>query len=60
MIPETHPRFKITGLKISSVIRLDKVATITKDLILGEIGEIPNIFKKEINEKFIQTYIFSV
>ncbi|MFQ5820100.1 MAG: type II toxin-antitoxin system PemK/MazF family toxin [Candidatus Heimdallarchaeota archaeon] len=60
MIPETHPGFKITGLKTSSVIRLDKVATITKDLILGEIGEIPNIFKKEINEKFIQTYIFPV
>jgi mRNA interferase MazF len=34
------PSFISTGLKVSSVIKFDKIATISKDLIEGEIGEI--------------------
>ncbi|MDI6905812.1 MAG: type II toxin-antitoxin system PemK/MazF family toxin [Candidatus Bathyarchaeia archaeon] len=51
VIDETHSEFKVTGLKVASVIRLDKVATISKELILGEIGEIGIKLKKEINKK---------
>jgi len=58
LIDETHPEFKLTGLKRSSVIRLDKVATISKDLILGEIGEIRDKLKKETNTKISKTYKF--
>lgn len=57
-INETHPEFKLTGLKTSSVIRLDKVATISKDLILGEIGEIGDKLKKETNTKLSKAYKF--
>jgi len=57
-VNETHPEFKMTGLKTSSVIRLDKIATISKDLILGEIGEIGDKLKKEINKKLSKTYKF--
>lgn len=60
VVNETHPEFKLTGLKISSVIRLDKVATVTKDLILGEIGEIGSNLKREINTKLIQAYSFPI
>ncbi len=31
--------FKKTGLKVDSVIKLDKIATVLKDLIVGELGE---------------------
>jgi mRNA interferase MazF len=55
-VDEKHPEFKQTGLKISSVIKLDKVATISKELILGEIGEIGVKLKKEINQKIIEVY----
>lgn len=55
-IHETHPEFRLSGLKTSSVIRLDKIATISKELILGEIGEIGNQLKKEINKKLYNTY----
>jgi len=58
MINETHPEFKLTGLKRSSVIRLDKVATISKDLILGEIGEIGDKLKNETNTKLFKAYKF--
>ena len=57
VIDESHLEFQLTGLKTSSVIKLDKVATITKDLIIGEIGEIQNNHKKKIKEKHIQAYV---
>ncbi|MCS7138966.1 MAG: type II toxin-antitoxin system PemK/MazF family toxin [Crenarchaeota archaeon] len=56
LIKETHPDFKITGLKTSSVIKLDKIATLLKSMIIGEIGEIGPQIKKEINEKIIKAY----
>lgn len=40
--------FKKTGLKVDSVIKLDKIATVHKDLILGEIGEIDATLRKEV------------
>ena len=55
VVNKTHPEFKLTGLKSPSVIRLDKVATISKDLILGEIGD---KLKKETNTKLSKTYKF--
>lgn len=59
IVDETHPDFKLTGLKVASVIRLDKVATISKELILGEIGEIGVKLKKEINRTISEAYRFS-
>ncbi len=36
-----------TGLKIPSVVRLDKIATIEKKVVLGELGKVENNFFKE-------------
>jgi mRNA interferase MazF len=58
IIVEAHPEFKQTGLKLDSVIKLDKVATISKDLILGEIGEIGVKLKEEVNRKILKVYGF--
>jgi len=44
--------FKKSGLKVDSVIKLDKIATVLKDLIIGEIGEIDDTIKKEVRQKF--------
>ncbi len=51
VIRRDHPEFKSTGLKIDSIIRLEKTATIIKELIVGEIGEIGPILREEINRK---------
>jgi len=40
LVSMDHPSFLSTGLKVTSVIKFDKIATISKDLIEGEIGEI--------------------
>ena len=51
LITKNHSGFKTAGLKVDSVIRLDKIATVLKDLILGEIGEINKELRKEVNLK---------
>jgi mRNA interferase MazF len=55
-INEKNAEFKQTGLKLTSIIKLDKVATISKDLIIGEIGEIGPKLKKEVNRKITEIY----
>lgn len=47
IIPADHPEYPQTGLKVPSVVKFDKVATVEKGLIEGEIGEISTILKKE-------------
>ena len=56
VITSQHPSFKRTGLKVSSVIKLDKIATMLKDLIAGELGEIDENLKREINEKLAKIF----
>ena len=57
LFKENHSEFKQTGLKVASVVRLDKLATLSKELILGEIGEVGPKLKREINEKISKTFI---
>lgn len=47
VITGDHPDFPGTGLKVPPVIRFDKVATLSRDLIEREIGEIPPTLAKE-------------
>jgi len=47
----------MTGLKVGSSIYLDKIATIDKKLIIGEIGQISKDTKREINKKIKKLYI---
>jgi mRNA interferase MazF len=51
-----HVEFGLTGLKVGSVVRLDKVATVLKELVVGEIGEVGEVLKAEINEKLAEVY----
>ena len=59
VITKNHPEFPLTGLKVDSVIKLDKVATLSKSLIIGELGEIgPNI-KDEVNKKLRKIFLIT-
>ena len=51
VVPQNHPEFPMTGLKVDSVVKLDKIATLSKNLIIGEIGEAGKAIREEINEK---------
>jgi mRNA interferase MazF len=49
LVSMDHPAFHSTGLKVASVIKFDKIATVSKDLIEGEIGEITRDLADECN-----------
>lgn len=55
-LDKNHKSFSTTGLKISSTIYLDKIATIDKKLIIGELGQISNDIKLEVNKKIKKLY----
>jgi len=44
--------FAQTGLKVDSIFRFDKLATINKSLILGEIGEVSVEKLKQMQKSF--------
>ena len=51
LITKKHSAFKNAGLKVASVVKLDKIATVLEDLIVGEIGELNQELRKEVNQK---------
>jgi mRNA interferase MazF len=56
LINKSQNEFNQTGLKVDSILKLDKIATLNKKLILGKIGEIGPKLKKEINYKIIEIF----
>lgn len=56
LIPQDHREFGLTGLKTASIVRLDKVATVSRSIILGEIGEIGESLRKEVNRVLREMY----
>lgn len=43
--------FKKSGLKVDSLIKLDKIATVLKDLVVGELGELDEQSRREVNRR---------
>ena len=56
LVNKKHSEFELTGLKVDSAIYLDKLATIKKELILGELGELGSLLRKEVNERFKEIF----
>ncbi len=47
---------EINGLKKDSVIKISKVATLDKKIILGEIGEVDDNLKKKIDNNLKKVF----
>jgi mRNA interferase MazF len=56
MVATSHAGFLKSGLKVDSVIRLDKIATVLKDLMVGELGELDDNLKAEVNAKLVALF----
>ena len=56
LITTENPDFKKTGLKVESVIKIDKVATVLKDLIVGELGEVDNGLRETVNRNLKEIF----
>lgn len=46
--------FDRSGLKVDSLIKLDKIATVLKDLVVGELGELDQRIREEVNRKLLR------
>ena len=53
-VRKEHKEFMQTGLKVDSFIKIGKIATLSKKLIVGELGQIGPELKEEINNKIIK------
>ena len=51
LISRAHPDFVETGLKRDSIIKLDKLATISRKIVLGRLGDLSVDLLEEVNEK---------
>lgn len=51
LINKSCSGFPKSGLKVDSVIRLDKIATVLKELIIGELGELDDELRQEVKKK---------
>ena len=49
---------KSTGLKIRSSVRLDKIATLEKKIVLGELGRVDRSLLQKHGKKFHQVFGF--
>jgi mRNA interferase MazF len=49
VIPITHADFKKTGLKKHSTVRCDKLATLDKAIVLGEIGALSSSLSRNMD-----------
>jgi mRNA interferase MazF len=47
-----------SGLKKASEIRLDKIATLNKNIILGELGNLPSQFLEKHKQQFYSVFGF--
>jgi mRNA interferase MazF len=51
LIADNHPDFAQTGLKLSSVVKLDKLVTVAGAIVLGELGELSAVLLQQVGEK---------
>lgn len=51
IIRNSDKNFTRTGLKMDSIIRINKIATLDKKIVLGELGNITKQMQKEIDER---------
>ena len=49
LIETTHPEFKLTGLRVASVIRLHKLATVEKTILVRRLGQIGPQLQAQVN-----------
>lgn len=56
LIDAADQDFKETGLKVSSIVRLHRLTTVSKSLIRREIGTISTKHQAQINEKLRQLF----
>jgi len=56
IIETNHPDFSLTGLKARSVFKMDKLVTIEKMIIVGEIGMVSKSILQQLDKRLRITF----
>lgn len=51
VLETSHPDFKKTGLKKTSVFKMDKLVTLENSILIGELGKVSDRVLSELNQK---------
>jgi mRNA interferase MazF len=51
LVENSDPEFAATGFKTTSVVKCDKLATVERKIILGEIGSLPITLMQQVSER---------
>ena len=51
MLTKKDEEFASTGLKKDSVFRMNKIATLDKEIILGKLGKVSDELQEKLDEK---------
>ena len=51
VLSPSHPDFAATGLKAESVIKCDKLATVQRRVLLGELGALSSTLIAELDQR---------
>ena len=52
LLSRSDPDFAGTGLKTDSILKCDKLATVRRQILLGELGTLSAILTRKMNERF--------
>lgn len=55
LIPLSHPRFAVTGLRVSSVARANKIVTLAQNLIYRKLGSLPADLMTQLEQCLLNT-----
>lgn len=51
VVDPSHPNFRETGLKVPSIVKCDKLATVQRRIILGELGQLSPTLLRELDQR---------
>ena len=49
-VDKTHPEFALTGLRVSSVLRIHKLATVERSIVVRRMGRIGPQLQKQLDD----------
>ena len=51
VVDPSRPHFRETGLKVPSIVKCDKLATVQRQIILGELGQLSATLLRELDQR---------
>ena len=51
VVDPSRPNFRETGLKVPSIVKCDKLATVQRQIILGELGQLSATLLRELDQR---------